>query len=282
MKILFDSKHRKITVKLVIETYGEQEIVITAFDPRRTNTIYTDRLCNINGKEEIEIPFPSSPDSVMIEIYNKANGNLPTGQDKTFKLVSLKEDHLKQWLSCIPKEAKEALKFFDEFNERAGWLGAGDISSGGSIYRSDNGEYQITYLDNIVDTNTHRKHPATGELILNPTYMQILRTPLRTSEDDGRMEISKERYKGWTIGQRKVFIIHEWSHVFKNINPKDEFEADINALIIYLAEGNSKYEALAACYDVFSKSPSDQNKRRWEVCEKFILNWDSWVKKHCA
>jgi hypothetical protein len=281
VKILFDSKRRKISIKLVIETFGEQDIVITAFDPQRANTVYTDRLCRINGKEEIEIPFPSSPDHVMIEIYNRENGDLPTGEDKTFKVISVTEQHLKQWLGCIPKESREAIKFFDEFNERAGWLGAGDISSGGSIYRSDDGKYQITYLDNIVDTNTHRKDPNSGNLIPNPNYMQILRTPLRTSEDDGRMEIAKARYKDWTIAERDLFSYHEWAHVFKNKNARDEFEADLNALIIYLAKGGSKYEALAACYDVFSKSPSDQNMRRWKVCEQFILNWETWVKKHC-
>ena len=282
MKRLFDSKRRKITVKLVIETFGKQDMVIVAYDPTKLNTVYTDRLCVIEGREEIEIPFPSSPENVMIEIYNAENGNLPAGQDKTFRLISLTEAPLKQWLSCIPKEARNALKFFDEFNERAGWLGAGDISTGGSIYRSDDGKYQITYLDYIVDTNTHRKNRDTGELEPNPNYGQVLRTPMRTSEDDGRMEIAKVRYKDWTIPERKVFSLHEWSHVFKNENAKDEFEADINALIMYLAEGNSKYEALAACYDVFSKSPSDQNERRWQVCEKFILNWENWVKKYCS
>lgn len=283
MNILFDSNNKKTTVQLIVEADGPQEIVSIATDPERINTVYDHQEYTIDGREMIEIPLPRSPKHLLIKLYNKRNGNLAEGKDSTFRLISKKEVPLKQWLRCLPNDKKlwEAIKFFGEFNERAGWLSAGDITEGGSIYGSDQGNYKIIYLDQIVDYNTHRTNKNTGQLEPNPYYGMVLSTPMRTSEDDGRIEIAKERYQNWTIPERNVFSGHEWSHVNKNVNSRDEFEADLNALVIHLAQGYSKYSALSACDDVFTKSPSDQNKRRWTVCKNFIMNWENWAKKHC-
>ena len=74
---------------------------------------------------------------------------------------------------------------------------------------------------------------------------------------------------------RMAILTHEFSHVFLNVNPNDETEADLNGLLIYLSLGYPRIEAHEAWIDTFENSPTDGNMERYEIMEQFIEDFEN-------
>ena len=69
---------------------------------------------------------------------------------------------------------------------------------------------------------------------------------------------------------RMAILMHEYSHFYVNKVPSDESQADINGLKIYFTRGYPKISAYNVFLNVFKRSPSEQNKERYDKLNNFI------------
>jgi len=242
----FANTDRKATnIKVSVAVKKPLKVRIIATDPYKRGAVYLDRWATIEDFQDFEIRLPQSPEKLSIKILApQANGN------KDLIKVGLEKIELPQHLPCLSgKRVSSFLKFAKDFSENAGILSAGR-------YMSDDKKYMIDYLPVI----THEG--------------KTLSTPARISNQTGRMEISQKSFRGMSIPMRMAILCHEFSHFYLNEVQKDEIEADLNALTIYMGMGYPVIEAHKAFLETFHNSPSEVNKERYIYLKTFIDSFD--------
>lgn len=227
-------------------------------------TNYTDRQGNVNGERTFYVRMPKTTEIVVAELFNPSVTNDPNREDNSFTLAKKEILPLDTYPSEYDSEnelIKCAIKFVQEFSEKAGYLSAGEI---GSVYKSDCGRFRIDYLDVIHDRQTG----------------QELATPARISQDRGIIEVAKKHFRNYAVPYRDAILFHEVSHFYINDNPRNEVEADLNALKIFLGLGYGYIDAENAFLNVFKNSPSDQNKERHQILHNFITGFEGRYNKY--
>ena len=232
-----------------ISTPHKTKIRIRAIDPNKLGAMYMDREATVDGNKSFEIRLPQSPEKLLIKV---------SAERGSVKVNSIREAKLPRYLGCISgKKVSSFLKFAMEFSENSGILATGR-------YVSDNKKYVIDYLPEIVNEGG-----------------KVLSTPARISNSTGRMEISKKSFSKMTIPMRMAILCHEFSHFYLNEVQRDEIEADLNALALYLGMGYPVIEAHKAFLDTFESTPTDVNKERYIYLKTFIDNFDELKHKIC-
>ena len=249
-KIQLDDKPTKL--KIVVETFSNEKIWIKVRDANRKNTYYTQRYSFVNGKQSFFVYMPQAPEDALVMVYNSENGLMRN--DESFKVLSIKPMPLKLPPVKASKKTKAFIKFAQEFSDECGYLSA---SPQGDTYKSNNGKFRIDYFDII------RSH-QTGK---------VVRTPARISQVSGKIEVSAEQFRKYTIPMRMAILLHEYSHYYLNKNPSNESEADINGLKLYLQIGYPKIDIYNVFLNVFKRSPSIQNKDRFKKLDKMVKNF---------
>lgn len=252
LKYFANTNRKPSNIRVRVKTKRPMKIKIRAIDPHKRGAVYLDRWSSVDGEKDFEVRLPQSPDKLMIKvIYPNARPN------DGLVDVELEKIPLPQHLPCLSgKKVAAFLKFAKEFSENAGILSAGR-------YTSDNGKYIIDYLPVI-------KHEG-----------KALKTPARISNQTGRMEISQAAFIKMSIPMRMAILCHEFSHFYLNEVQKDEIEADLNALTLYMGLGYPVIEAHKAFLETFHKSPSKINQERYVYLKKFIDNFDTLKHKIC-
>lgn len=294
MIVVFDTNKKKLQLAITIQTAGEVMMEIIAWDNSRPYTTYTKRVGTVNGVRTFKIRMPKSPEKTFVSISNKENGEqgdlykvndgklVPVNNvapDPSFIVTRVKEENLFQDRSRYNYNVpiiRSAVKFFEKFSERAGYLAAG-----GSVYTSEDGKIVIRYLDVIRDTNKFIDNEH-GKKVRNPNFLQIVPTPARIGWDSLIIEVSKADFLGYTIGERMVILLHEFAHGYLNKEKANEIEADVNALKIYLPEGYPRIEAFKAFLTVFAGSPTEQNEERSVVIDDMISDYEDHEEKRAA
>ena len=69
---------------------------------------------------------------------------------------------------------------------------------------------------------------------------------------------------------RMSILLHEYAHFYLNKSPHSEIEADENALRLYLGLEYPKIDIMNVFINVFKRSPSENNKKRFQLLEKYI------------
>jgi hypothetical protein len=146
------------------------------------------------------------------------------------------------------------VNFAQEFCAKAGY-----ISAKGSIYTSNDGQFRIDYLDDIIDYETNRS----------------LKTPARISRRQGIIEVSKKKFADYTVPMRMAILCHEFSHYYLNTEMSNETEADLNGLLIYLGLGYPRIDAYNVFTQVFMTSPTELNADRMKIIDDFIRNFEA-------
>lgn len=257
MRLFFDSRREALTLRVVVKVAGPTKITVRVRDWKKPHTVYTDRWQTVSNIGVFKVRMPQSPERCIVDVFNTNNGNLPTGKDNTFKLVDMGIEPLKQRLTAFDYnngKVQSFIKFLQEFSENAGV-----ITAGHSVYTSDDGKFRIDYLDRIMDHRTGKP----------------MATPARISQDNGRIEVSKEAFIKYSVPMRMAILLHEISHFYLNDKMTDEIEADLNALKIYLGLGYPRIEAQRAFLEVFMGTPTELNKKRYQVLDNFIRNFDN-------
>ena len=252
LKYIANTNRKPANIKVSVAVQHPMKVRIRAIDPHKKGAVYLDRWATVKQAEDFEIRLPQSPEKLLIKISSpQLNGN------KDAVKVDLNKIKLPQHLPCLSgKRVSAFLKFAKKFSENAGILSAGR-------YKSDNGKYTIDYLPTI-------KHGG-----------RELTTPARISNQTGRMEISQKYFVSMSIPMRMAILCHEFSHFYLNEVQKDEIEADLNALTMYLGMGYPVIEAHKAFLKTFHNSPSKVNKERYTYLKKFIDNFDKLKYEIC-
>lgn len=230
---------------------GKTRMAIKVRHYKKPYTYYFDTAPIINGRDDIVVKIPKMPPSVIIELYNEANGNMQF--DNTFQVGQINVAPLKIDFSIggiSDSTVASFAKFSDEFAENAGILSAQN-----SVYKSPDGRFTVHYKDVIRDDEGRE-----------------LKTPARINTKSGIIEISKKYYIMHTVPGRKWTNWHEFSHLWRNVEKANELEADKNAIMIYLATGNPTIEAYNGILRIFQNTPSDMNRQRYDVLNTFIRN----------
>lgn len=247
-------------LSVTIESKKPVFIRMVSYDPNKPATRYGDIGGKVDGKRIFTMRFPISPKRLKLKIFNPEYGNLPYGEDISFKVSDLKVQKLKQYDVWWNQDTKNFYKFAVEFSENAGILSAGDRKP--HIYRSDDGKFTIDYYNVIYDRNTNKR----------------LSTPARIGHNSGIIEVSKAKFLEYTVPMRLVILLHEYAHKYLNpkLNRKIEYEtgADVQALYIYLGKGWSPLEAHKSFLKVFRSSNNKSNHKRYKIIKDFIDKYD--------
>ena len=249
-RVQLDDKPTKL--KIIIQTFSKEKIWIKVSDDDRKNTYYTKRYSFVSGKETFFVYMPQAPEDAIVKIYNSENGLMR--RDETFKVLEVTPLPLVLNPIKASKKTKSFIKFAQEFADECGYLSA---TKGGDVYKSNNGKFRIDYFDVI------RSHKT----------KQVVKTPARISQITGKIEISAEQFRRYTIPMRMAILLHEYSHYYLNKNPSNEVEADLNGLKLYLQIGYPKIDVYNVFLNVFKKSPSMQNKNRFVKLDKVVKNF---------
>lgn len=240
-------------IKIVVKTSSPQTIVLRVFDPSQAKTVFTDRTKEVNGTQELFVRMPLSPNSVQLSIYNKKNGNLPKGADSSFDILEIKKEDLDITLPQTKMDTfsvRNFVGFSQKFAFNAGWVAAP------RDYMSSVGGYKIEYLPFIINSKGEK-----------------MSTPARISTKNGRIQVSQESFREMTVPMRMAILLHEYSHFYLNSDIANETEADLNGLTIYLGLGYPIREAYEAFGKTFIGYPSEQNKERYDIINRFIREY---------
>ena len=228
MRIKAKTKGKPCCVKMKILCSEPRKMYLKVKDGGKPFTEFTNRYCSVNGEQTFWVRMPISPD--VADIIIKSEYQMNGQSDKSYKVGELEILPLKSKPEAYNSKnstIENYINFCKEFCEKAGYLSAGN-----SIYTSNDGKFRIDYLDKITD--------AAGK---------SLNTPARISKSQGIIEVSKEKFKDYTIPMRMCILLHEFSHYYLNTDIANETEADLNGLLIYLGLGYPRIDA----YNVFSK-----------------------------
>jgi hypothetical protein len=162
-------------VQIVILTQTAEMLCLKVYDPNQKNTVFTERKKTITGKESLFVRMPLSSNVINIQIYNEKNGDLPSSEDNSFKILGVKMLELDVTLPQTNMDTFEVtsfVRFAQKFCYNAGWIDAN------KDYKSSNGKYKIEYLPYIVSSKNGQK----------------MQTPARISTKDGRIQVSQEAF----------------------------------------------------------------------------------------
>jgi hypothetical protein len=245
--------HDSTMLRITIRTGKAENIALKVYNDSQKDTYFMDRTKMIDGTEDLLVRMPLSPYTTTIKVYNVANGDQRKGVDRSFDVLSIRQEELEKTISRTKMDipiVKNFVSFAQKFAYNAGWLPPKD-------YSSVVGGFKIEYLPHITNLQTGAK----------------MSTPARVSTKNGRIQVSQEAFVPMTVPMRMAILLHEFSHYYLNSDIANETEADLNGLTIYLGLGYPIREAFAAFGDTFIGHPSAQNKIRYDIINKFIKDY---------
>lgn len=273
MRIPIDTNYKPCMLAITVQSKGPVNIRVRVAHAYQPNTNYTDREGPVNGTQTFYVRMPIPPQTVVAQIYNKANGDLLNGADKSFIIKDYKIMELDTFPEIYDSKnplIQEGVKFLKEFSERAAILSAGPI---GSVYQSDKKRFRIDYVDAITDRREEIQLPN-GKVIPNPRMGEVQSTPARISRDRGIIEWAKPACLKYAVPYRFGISAHEVGHFYINTDARNEFEADENGIKIMIGCGFGFIDACDAFLSVFEGSPTQQNEERTTKVIKLVQELD--------
>ncbi len=265
MQKIFPTNKKPFSLLLDLSTTKPKKIRIEARDSQKPYTYYYKTVGDVNGYREYILPFPQTPNELIVNVYDAAFKNyeqyLAYAQPNVKNSFTISKDEilpLKTYPVWLSPQDVSFIKFAQKFSENAGIYSATHKDGTPSIYRSDNGKFTIDYYDKIRDRKTK----------------QFVNTPARIGHETGVIEVSKSDFMKYTVPMRIVILLHEYSHKYKNpdcgLKISNESGADINALNMYLSLGYSPIEAHQAFLYVFATANNEFNHNRYKIIKDFI------------
>ena len=255
MKAFANLNGKPCAVMIKLVSKFPTKIYLKVSDSEKPNTAFTNRFFTVDGEQNLYVRMPIAPQRA--EILVRSEEELGGGKDANYKVVELKKLPLKRALSSFNSAnatIRSFVNFAQEFCAKAGY-----ISAKGSIYSSNDGQFRIDYLDDIIDYETNRS----------------LKTPARISRRQGIIEVSKKKFQSYTVPMRMAILLHEFSHYYLNTEMSNETEADLNGLLIYLGLGYPRIDAYNVFTQVFATSATELNADRMKIIDDFIRNFEA-------
>lgn len=230
------------------------KVRIKIYDEEKPLIVFTDRFKTVKNQETFYLRLPLTSKSVILSVYDDSKGNLPKEKENNVKILSVDKTPLEKRMDVVDirnSDVANFIEFAQRFCFNSPYL---DVNK---TYKSDNGALLIEYLPTIKNSQGRE-----------------LTTPARTSHTNGRIQVSKKVFEGYTVPMKFAILCHEFSHFYLNEDMHNETEADINGLLIYLGLGYPRIEAYEAFYKVFDSAPSEQNGKRFKIVDNFIRNFE--------
>ena len=250
MRIPIQCDGKSVLLEFFVDVAKPTEVLVEVVNPNKQFTKYTSRKHRIGGNgQKFFVRMPQTPNHVLLIVTPKVRNGAEM-YDTSLEVKNVKVSPLykalneKKWKNDT---VRNFIDFAQKFSENAGIL-----SSRNSIYVSDNWQFRIDYLDELLDS----KGRAT-------------RTPARIDGNKGIMQLNKSRFINYTVPMRMGILLHEFSHFYVNEDIENELEADENAMLIYLGLGYPQIDGLLAFNEIFTASPSELNYQRWQKLKEF-------------
>lgn len=233
MVIPIPSHSNRFRIKVGVRAYDPLSLGVRCYDPTRPNTDYIRRKVPFKESSfenrktvyrEFTLPFPISPETLAVELYDKASG-----YDDGFSLEKFEVEKIEPAEVWAEPAMHRFINFAQDFAEKAGYVPAG-------VYDDPEGEFLIQYMPTITDV-----------------YGYPLVTPARTNRKSGRIQVSQEEFVNYTIPIRIVVLFHERYHF--EIPTRLEKPADLHGLRLYLDLGFPRTEAVYATTKIFLNHP---------------------------
>jgi hypothetical protein len=253
MKYRITTNHKEVNLKVNIHTNGAQKVRLKVYDESNPKRVFTNRYKTINGEEALFVRMPLSPDKAIVEVSTHKD-IVKRGEKENFKIVSVEKLPLERRLDT-GDISNGNIRSFVEFAQRFSY-NLDDLEP--AIYTSSDRNFYINLLPKITNKNG-----------------QEMNTPARISKRTGVIQVSKKSFDNMTVPMRLAILMHEFSHFYLNETMDNEIEADLNGLLIYLGLGYPRIEAYQAFLETFKGVPSEQNKERYDVINKFIRDFES-------
>ena len=257
-------RYEPIMLEVILEPTGNKpcNVAMRVFDKTQAATVFVVMKKTIAQRESLFVRMPLSPNTVQVQAVNVDYGSNPVLRDTGFRIVYIKKHELQLTLAQTKMDTpmvRSFVRFAQRFAYNCGWY---DVNR---TYKSNMGGFSIEYLPFITKPNTNVR----------------MSTPARVSTKTGLIQVSKEQFVLFTIPMRMAILLHEFSHYYLNTDVSNEVEADLNALTIYLGLGYPVKEAYSAFRETFIGYPSEQNKQRFKIINKFIRDYvDEYKLKH--
>ncbi len=242
-----------MTLYITILCKGKKCFRIWAEEYEKRHSKYADRVINVENGRTIHFKFPVTPDKLFLACFNVNNP-----KDKDFEVI-IQENPLEYYNIFIDKETKKFVSLAIQFSQLAGYT---IPSKDGINFQDEDRQFLISYTPQIVDKLDGR----------------VLNTPARIGHNTGRIEVSYDKFRRYTIPMRFCILMHEYSHKYRNpkigLEISNEFGADINGLYIYLGLGFSKIDAICVFANVFLKAQTDSNIQRMRKIQDYIRRFE--------
>jgi len=257
MVVLLNTNYEQMIINIDISVAQPTRIRIVLEDNDNPNTVLTNRFRDIETQDTILVRLPICGKTSKLTIYDE---NVGVGNgDTTFTVTDISKSHLKKRLDVIDLTSPKIssfVNFCEQFCFNAGWLDTQDINSD-KCYKSEDGQYRIQYVEAIIDEK--------GNDVNTPACIY----------EDGLIQVDARYFRSSTVPMRVAILCHEFAHIYLNENPKDESEADIRGLSIYLSLGYPRVEAFEAWIDCFWEAETPENQQRYMIIEKFISDFEN-------
>lgn len=257
MVIPIPSHQQQFKVKVGIRADEPCALGVNCYDASKPNTDYIRRRIPFTehlfqgknpGYKEFTLPFPLSPDHLMVELYDKAYGD-----DSGFKIEKFELEKMPVRSVWAEPDVHRFIHFAQDFATKAGYLPTG-------FYDNEDGDFLIQYLPIIEDN------------LGNP-----LVTPARTNRCSGRIQVSQSAFCKYTIPVRMIVLFHERYHF--QIPTRLEKPADLHGLRLYLDLGFPRTEAVYATTKIFNAHPESVgpgHSQRVKDIVNFIDNYSGY------
>jgi hypothetical protein len=250
------TKFAPLSLEVKVKTFAPIKLHLKVSDANDKTRVFTSRYKTVTGEETFVVRMPLSPDVALVNVWGERTGRNATEENekKFFEIVSVKKIPLERRLD-LSDIGNAQIRSFVSFAQKFSF-NLGDLKP--QVYSSDDDMYFIKLSTKIKGRDG-----------------RVLNTPARIGAKSGVIEVSKEKFEPMTIPMRIAILFHEFSHFYLNEKISDEMEADLNGLLIYLGLGYPRIEAYQAFLETFKGTPSNLNKQRTEVIDKFIKDFES-------
>lgn len=247
------TRYEPCTLLITVRSLKSCVLCLQVWDADRPHTYFMDRIKPAYPGEVIpfQVQMPVSPRVAYISIYDEAEGDRGASET-SFRVEKISKTGLRQFLHALDLIHK--LRVFIDFAQRFSF-NAGTLPCQAYESRDRERMFKLYYQPTLIDykTGTESVTPA--------------RVELTTKE----FEVSKKKFIDFTVPERMCILCHEYSHHHLNVRMKDELEADLNGLTIYLALGYPPIEAIETYYSTFMSADTDENAfHRLPHIENFI------------
>lgn len=226
MNIPLPSRQQAFRLRLHVTSQRPQTLRVHVRDARHPDRYYIRRRVPLAvGARSFSLPFPQSPEALVLELHAEAPQALEVTGTEVEQLAAEAlwlEPEMRSFLAFAERLARECL------------------SLGPGVVESPEGDFLVQLLPVITEQG------------------KALQTPARINRKTGRIQLSLRHFARYTVPVRLFILLHERYHY--QLRDRSERGPDLAALRLLLALGYPETELVYAATQVFLAHPEALGK----------------------